>query len=342
MQNQGGHGGHQRQASRNTQNGYYPQSQRRLLAPVSASIPRYIFENDKYWYIIECEMEDGSHWELSRIYQKFYDFQIALLQQFTEESITPPGGKRMLPFMPGPVTYVTDAISNGRRESLNNYVHELLALPHYISRCELVRELFAPREGDHELDPDRVTEDYRHSGGSQQSSFTGSLSRTASRQSSRGQMNGANGYGAMGPPPQNKITHQRSHGSTNGTVQGQQYRNQPDYQYHNAVKPQSSTITQTSNSSSAPNNSSTNVNTSGALKIKVNFQDDLIAIRVPSEISFQQLKDKLMDRLKVQDEIIIQYKDESTNDCIDMLSDRDLDMALKRNQKLTLFVGYVD
>lgn len=284
-------------------------------------------------------MEDGSHWELSRIYQKFYDFQIALLQQFQRESITPPGGKRLLPFMPGPVTYVTDAISNGRRESLNNYVHELLALPPYISRCDLVRELFAPREGDHELDPDRVAEDYRHSSGSQHSSNDGSMSHTASRQSSRGQMNGANGYGAMGPP-QHKVTHQGSQGSANGATQGQHYRNQTDYQYHNAVKPQPSTITQASNNSSAPNNSTTNVNASGALKIKVNFQDDLIAIRVPSEISFQQLKDKLQDRLKVQDEIVIKYKDEPTNDYVDMLSDRDLDTALSRNQKLTLYVGY--
>ena len=246
--------------------------------------------------------------------------------------------------MPGPVTYVTDAISNGRRESLNQYVKELLALPPYISRCELVRELFAPREGDHELDPDRVTEDYRHSSGSQQSSFTGSLSRTASRQSSRGQINGANGYGAMGPP-QHKITNQRSQNSVaNGAPSGQHYRNPSEYQYPNAVKPQASTITQASTTSSGthhsgPNNSNTNVNASGALKIKVNFQDDLIAIRVPSEITYQQLRDKLQDRLKIHDEILIKYKDEPTNEYVEMMSDRDLDMALSRNQKLTLFVG---
>ena len=82
------------------------------------------------------------------------------------------------------------------------------------------------------------------------------------------------------------------------------------------------------------------MNASGALKIKVNFQDDMIAIRVPSEIGFQQLRDKLQDRLKIQDEILVRYKDEPTNGYVDMLSDRDLDMALSRNQKLTLFVGY--
>ena len=333
-------GHHQRQPSRGNHNGYDRRSQRPGLAPISASIPRYIFENDKYWYIIECQMEDGRHWELSRIYQKFYDFQIALLQQFPNESVAPPGGKRILPFMPGPVTYVTDAISNGRRESLNQYVKELLALPPYISQCALVRELFAPREGDHELDPDRVAEDYRHSSGSQQSSFTGSLSRTASRQSSQGHMNGVNGYGAMGPPP-HKGSHrnQNSVPVPNGAPPGQQlYRNQSEYQYQNTVKPQPSTITQASANSSGPNTSTTNVNASGALKIKVSFENEMIAIRVPNEIGYLQLKEKLRDRLKISDDIIVQYKDEPTDTFCEMLSDRDLDVALSRNQKLTLFI----
>ena len=315
-----------------------------MLAPISASIPRYIFENDKYWYIIECHMEDGRWWELSRIYQKFYDFQIALLQQFPKEATTPPGGKRLLPFMPGPVTYVTDAISNGRRESLNQYVKELLALPSYISKCDLVKELFTPRDGDYELDPDRVAENFRHSTASQQSSLNGTVSRTASRQSSQGQMNGGpNGYGSMGPPQQ-----PRNHNQANS---GQQhYRNPSDnpYQYnpnHNGIKPQSSIITQASSNSSVPGNASqTNINQggnpSGALKIKVKFQDDLIAIRVPSEIGFQQLKEKLKDRLKIPDDILISYQDERSGHNYDMGSDRDLDVALGSCQKLVLTVDY--
>ncbi|KAL9129076.1 MAG: hypothetical protein Q9217_002383 [Psora testacea] len=337
---------HHRQSSRNMQNGHDRHSQRKLLAPVSASIPRYIFENDKYWYIIECQMEDGRWWELSRIYQKFYDFQIALLQQFPKEAQTPPGGKRLLPFMPGPVTYVTDAISNGRKESLNTYVHELLALPPYISKCDLVRELFAPRDGDYELDPDRIKENFRHSGGSQ-SSANGELSRTVSRQSSGGHMNGANGYGNMGPPS-NTVIPQRS--QQNGATTGpqQHYRNQTDYQYHIQIKPQSSNITQTSSTSSVPENSSnTNLsgastsNLSGAMKIKVNFQDETIVIRVPTDISFQQLRDKCKERLKIsqQEEIMVSYRDEPTCQVYEMLSDRDLDMALSRCQRLALFVN---
>lgn len=330
---------HQRLPSRN---GHDRRSQRRLLAPIQASIPRYIFENDKYWYIIECQMEDGRWWELSRIYQKFYDFQIALLQQFPKAATIPPGGKRLLPFMPGPVTYVTDAISNGRRESLNQYVRELLALPAYISKCDLVKDLFAPRDGDYELDPERVSENFRHSSASQQSSIAGSLSRTASRQSSHGQMNGGmNGSGAYGP---GGTPHKGVQGRANGLPpQGQShhYRTPSDYQYHNAIKPQPSTITQaSSNSSQQLNGSTTNINASGALKIKVKFQDDLIAIRVPSEILFQQLKEKLKDRLKIPDDILISYQDERTGHNYDMASDHDLDLALSSCSKLLLTVDY--
>ncbi|KAL9635261.1 MAG: hypothetical protein Q9164_003573 [Protoblastenia rupestris] len=341
------------------QNGYDRHSQRQLLAPVSASIPRYIFENDKYWYIIECQMEDGRWWELSRTYQKFYDFQIALLQQFPKEAQTPPGGKRLLPFMPGPVTYVTDAISNGRRESLHTYVHQLLGLPPYISRCELVRDLFAPRDGDYELDPDRVTENFRHSGASQ-SSANGELSRTVSHESSGGHVNGANGFGNMGPPS-NKIQ-QRNQPNGVPPNQQQHYRNQPDYQYQPQIKPQASNITQASSNSSfpEPNSSTTNLggsntasnnnngatsisNPTGAMKIKVNFQDETIVIRVPTDISFQQLRDKCKERLKIaaQEEIMVSYRDEPTGQVYEMLSDRDLDMALSRCQRLALFVNFV-
>lgn len=316
-------------------------SQSTLLAPISASIPRYCFENDKYWYIIECVLEDGSHWELSRYYQNFYDFQIALLREFPKEAASD-GGTRILPFMPGPVTYVTDAISNGRRESLNEYVRKLLALPPYISKCHLVRQLFAPREGDFELDPRAMGEDYRLSGVSQRSSPANSISRTASRQSSTGQINsGTNGFGSLSP--QQRSNHQRNQPSNtlpNGSAQAV-YRNDP----HQGMQRQGSSLTQASGisnpSSGAPGNSSTtNVTASGALKIKVFFEDDLIAIRVPAEITYDQLKEKLRERLKVRDEIMVQYKDEPSNDYAELLSDRDLDVALQRNPKLTLYVGY--
>ena len=77
----------------------------------------------------------------------------------------------------------------------------------------------------------------------------------------------------------------------------------------------------------------------GAMKVKVFFQDDLIAIRVPNDINLHQLREKLMDRLKTGDGIILQYKDEPSGTVADLHTDEDLDTAIQRNAKLTLLVG---
>lgn len=296
-------------------------------------------------------MEDGRHWELSRFYQNFYDFQIALLQQFPKEADYH-SGTRVLPFMPGPVSYVTDAISNGRRESLDDYVKKLLALPPYISKCQLVRELFAPREGDFELDPRAAGEDYRLSGGSLPSSNADSLSRTASRRSSGGRVNHNGGYPIqpLGPSP-HRMSQQRSQNSVSGTggvAAGQHgYRTHPNFPPHSTINHQTSSLTQASSrssgtlqSASALNGSTTNVVSSGALKIKVWFEDDCIVIRVPGDITFEQLKNKLQDRLKIQEEIKVHYRDEPTGNFVEVHTDRDLDIAVDRNPKLQLYIRY--
>jgi bud emergence protein 1 len=308
----------QPQPYRSSQQQQQQQQQPRLLAPISASLPRYCFDNDMYWYIIECQMEDGRHWELSRYYADFYDFQIALLEHFPEEAGNK-GKPRTLPFMPGPVAHVTDAISNGRRQSLDEYIRKILSMPPHISKCQLVKQLFAPRPGDFEIDPNALGDDYRLSGASQQSSQN-EASYSASRQSSNSQVNGAGGYGGMYPP--GHPSHQR--GPPVPPMGGPFLRNE------------ASSLTQASASSS--NKAS---NPGGAMKVKVFFQEDIIAIRVPSDIAFQQLKDKLRDRLKINEDIAIQYRDEPTNTLRDLDDDNDLETALQNNPKLTLTVNFV-
>ncbi len=296
-----------------------PPQQTRLLAPISASLPRYCFDNDMYWYIIECQMEDGRHWELSRYYADFYDFQIALLEHFPEEAGNK-GKPRTLPFMPGPVAHVTDAISNGRRANLDEYIRKILSMPPHISKCQLVRQLFAPRPGDFEIDPNAIGEDYRLSGVSEQSSQP-EASYSASRQSSNSQVNGNAGYGGMPPPPH---PNQQRGPAASSPIGGPPF-----------LRNEASTLTQASGSSSIKNNPG------GAMKVKVFFQEDIIAIRVPTDIRYQQLKDKLRDRLKINDDIAIQYKDEPTNTIQDMMDDNDLEMALQQNPKLALYVNFV-
>ncbi|KAG7137135.1 Protein scd2/ral3 like protein [Verticillium longisporum] len=152
------------------QNSYAAKPVSQMYAPISARIPRYCFAEEKYWFVIEAVLEDGRHWELSRYYEDFYDFQIALLTEFPAEAGNTGTQKRTLPYMPGPVNYVTDAITEGRLHNLDAYVKNLLAQPPYIARCMLVKQFFAPREGDYEIDPNLTGEEYRLSGASQQSS----------------------------------------------------------------------------------------------------------------------------------------------------------------------------
>lgn len=76
------------------------------------------------------------------------------------------------------------------------------------------------------------------------------------------------------------------------------------------------------------------------MKIKISYNGDLIAIRVPADIQYQQLCDKIQDRLKVSpsEQMQLFYKDESTGDKPSLSNDADLDYALERNEKLMLFV----
>lgn len=288
-----------------------------MYAPVSARIPRYCFAEDKYWFVIEATLEDGRHWELSRYYEDFYDFQIALLTEFPAEAGNTGTQKRTLPYMPGPVNYVTDAITEGRLHNLDAYVKNLLAQPPYISRCMLVKQFFAPREGDYEIDPNSMGDDYRLSAGSQQSS-TDSPADGASRQSSRNNLNGA-GYG-LSAAPQRPGLSQNSSGMPGIARQG-------------------SAMSQPSHHSISPG-----VNQPvSAMKVKLCFNGDLIAIRVPTDIQYQQLHDKVRERLKIPADETIElfYKDEPTGDKPSLMSDNDLDIALQRNEKLMLYVEQV-
>lgn len=132
------------------------QRQQNLFAPIRASVPKYIFADEKFHFIVECKLSNGTHWDLSRIYEDFYELQINLINAFPEEAGQVPGKARILPYMPGPVKFVTDNISEGRRASLNEYLRDLLQLNQQITCSSLVRNFFSPRQGDYEVDPAAV------------------------------------------------------------------------------------------------------------------------------------------------------------------------------------------
>ncbi|KAI9891267.1 MAG: bud emergence protein 1 [Vezdaea aestivalis] len=301
-----------------SQNGCSRSSISQLAAPVFASIPRFCFANDRYWYIIEATMDDGKQWELARYYQDFYDFQIKLLTAFPTEAGNA-GKARTLPFMPGPVTYVTDAISHGRRQNLDEYIRKLLAMPAPVSKCTLVRQLFSPRDGDLEIETLSAGQNsYRDSAASHGSSTE--FAEDVSRQSSRNDLH-ANGLQPAPARSSNQVH--------NGQGPGSHYRTQSDLQPP-GMRSQSSNLTQGSGGSGAA---------AGLLKIKIYFEDDIIAIRVPHDISWPQLKEKLMTRFGLNHDFSVQYKDEMSGAQVSLMSNDDLSFAKERNSKLTVYIN---
>lgn len=291
---------------------YPAQATPQLYAPIRAWIPRYCFAEEKYWFVIVAVLEDGRHWELSRYYEDFYDFQIALLTEFPAEAGNAGGQKRTLPYMPGPVSYVTDAITEGRLHNLDAYVKNLLNQPPYISRCNLVKQFFAPREGDYEVDPNETEEEYRLSQGSQHSSGE-SPANGDSGQSSQNNINGS-GNGGLSATPRQMSNSQQGSGSQWSGPQGQQGQQGQTSQQPGAI-----------------------------MKVKMYYNGDLIAIRVAADVDFPQLCDKIRDRLKISadEQLQLFYKDEPTGNKPNLMSNNDLDYALQRNEKLVLYVEVI-
>lgn len=137
----------------------------------SATVDSFHYEQGDYWFRIQAThvagpsasaptnaptAPDGEERDLIlyRLYEDFYEFQIALLDHFPSEAgrETDANGhasERILPLMPGPLDVVDDLITSQRRVDLDQYIIELCSLPEYIMRSELVRLFFEPRPGDH-------------------------------------------------------------------------------------------------------------------------------------------------------------------------------------------------
>lgn len=280
-------------------------------------------------------MSDGRWWELSRYYADFYDFQIALLEKFPAEA-GQTGNARTLPYMPGPVAHVTDAISNGRRQNLDEYIKKIVDQPAYIREDILVRKLFAPRPEDYEIDP-TVGDDYRLSGQS--------LAQTQSR--------GSSGAGSMQlpphpalntmPPPHNSTSaHSMRNGgptssrpsygsSITGGGPGKSSLGQPP------LHSQASNLTQ--NSTGSGNSATPKSNLAGALRVKLEYDSDVIAMRVaPEETNYETLVDKIRGRLRITQDVTIEYRDDPSGGVRPFESEDDLQEALRRNGNLRLVI----
>lgn len=154
-----------------------PESNRSLLSltrttVVEASVDSYHLEHGRYQYLVTARLSNGRTRYLYRFYQDFYDLQVKLLELFPYEAGKIENSRRIIPSIPGPLINVNDSISKLRREKLDYYLRNLIALPLHISRCEDVLALFEVTQNgfDKEVSDqvDRSSRPIKHQSNSQQ------------------------------------------------------------------------------------------------------------------------------------------------------------------------------
>lgn len=279
------------------------QRQQNLFAPVRASVPKYIFADEKFHFIVECKLSNGTQWDLSRIYEDFYELQINLINAFPEEAGQVSGKARILPYMPGPVKFVTDNISEGRRASLNEYLRDLLQLNQQITCSSLVRNFFSPRQGDYEVDPAAVDlEEHartdpspnRYSSASQ----TGLQNGAYQQPQQARQPPADSAYQNYQSQPQNGFAQQRSQQSLQSNPQEQRGHSRSPSSSIQQPPPPSHTPQQSINASG------TSVASSGApVKVKAWFdRDTCVVLRMPprGQFNHSQLLQKIRERRRLE------------------------------------------
>jgi len=335
---QNGYGGHSRQTSAFA---FQQQQQQNLYAPERASVPRFIYADDKFHFIVECRLSNGTHWDLSRVYEDFYELQINLINAFPEEA-GQQGKPRILPYMPGPVKYVTDNISEGRRANLDEYLRDLLRLHPRITCSSLVRNFFAPRDGDYEVDPNAADLEAharpieprdRYSQASQGSHQQGQVQPSNAPVHQHNQSQNSNGPYGHQRGPSNQIGHYRA------PSEYQQQPQQPAALAPAVTRQMTGTSTISASSQNAP------------VKVKAWFdRDTCVVIKMPprGQFRYEELYNKIVERRRLEfkgqeqsqadDGLDIEYRDEKDGEYYRLEGDEDLDIAVERNEKLTLAV----
>ncbi|KAF9582050.1 bud emergence protein 1 [Lunasporangiospora selenospora] len=285
----------------NNGNGYdgglYPQD-RDNNSIVNANVESYHHEDDQYWFSVRVELASGATRNLFRLYEDFYDFHIALLEEFPVESGRVGDQPRSLPFMPIPISNVDDGVTAARRSDLDGYVQDLCKLPSKISQHPLVMILFAVKDGDVEIPP----------GGS----VSPSIGRSTPSQSMFHSPSPSAGARA--------VFGNKGQGSAG-------YRGYPDDPPSAGASP--SLRSQASFQSPAGGPGVSNGGGEEQIKLKISYQEDIMAMRIPVSITFRALQQKVFERIQA-DQGNLSYRDEHGN-FAPIQSDGDVREAIGRS-----------
>ncbi|GBB97852.1 hypothetical protein RclHR1_03090010 [Rhizophagus clarus] len=293
---------------------------------ISASVESFHYKDDKYWFVVRVEMATGRFRFLYRLYEDFYEFQIALLNKFREEAGRT-GKQRILPFMPGPLSYVNDMITSQRRADLDVYVKELLTLPEYILTDPLMNELFGLKGDDVETDNPRQPGEVTGENGS--ASLLGldssPIDPTPPMSSTQFQ---PSSYNNVFQQPKKKPSlnggFKHNTGGSSFTSGGQ-----PPFMRSSRVHDESS-----NDSTSTPSPTYTSSHKLEGLRIKIEYRGDLFAILLgKDDMNFSRFQKKLFDRFGNLDDL--KYRD-SNGEFVRLQDEAALNKALKIGNKLLL------
>jgi bud emergence protein 1 len=128
-----------------------------------ANVVSYHFEMEEFWFRVDADFQpfpppgsnvlpSAKHLVLFRVYNDFYDFQVAMLNTFPREAGRLPPHPRVLPYMPGPADPVDTEVTSTRRVELDDYLKKLCQLKgsgsRYILEHEVTRTFLALKPGD--------------------------------------------------------------------------------------------------------------------------------------------------------------------------------------------------
>lgn len=319
---------------------------------VSARVEHFAVHGGRYWYLVVARMSNGKYRKLCRYYQDFYDLQIKLLDLFPEEAGRR-GKTRTLPFMPGPLTLVNHAITSQRRASLDEYVQDLLRMKPKLSQSPVVQELFALRPGDMETDyPSEQLpvppED--------------SLHRAEPADSSHASADAS--VTTLPAVTTKKLPHLRPTSASPLSPNMYSLRNRnnsaassvtpttPGYPFTPTETPDNSGlfksqgqdqspgfVTTSATNSEADISQQSGATAAGAIKVKVFYGEELIAIRIPGNLPFSDLYNRIAVRLNLEAPVLY------TNNSFQgkpVKSDASFNEALNGRSKIVLYVSHAD
>ncbi|RGB38797.1 hypothetical protein C1646_651082 [Rhizophagus diaphanus] len=292
---------------------------------ISASVESFHFKDDKYWFVVRVEMATGRFRFLYRLYEDFYEFQIALLNKFREEAGRT-GKQRILPFMPGPLSYVNDMITSQRRTDLDVYVKELLTLPGYILSDPLMNDLFGLKSDDVETDNPRQPGEVAGENG--RTSLLGldssPVDPTPPMSSTQYQPSSYNVFQQPKKQPSLNGGFKHNTGGSSFTSGGQ-----PPFMRSSRVHDESS-----NDPISTPSPTYTSSHKMEGLRIKIEYRGDLYAILLSKDdMNFSRFQKKLFDRFGNLDDL--KYRD-SNGEFVRLQDEAALNKALKIGNKLLL------